>query len=231
MENKEFGPVADPNVFFNPKGVNSQARMGMRISLAKLIFFGLGIVVVIELLWAGYSLLNAKHSSPLTNFTGAQNAAYASPTPLPAARITLAGPATVQKGEVFTVDAKVSSSEPIDGTDLIITYDPKQLSLQPVTINKKQLAAAPGTLFDDFVNNSFDPVKGTITVSGVLTPGKTAAAMQGTVGRFSFKALNTGSTTISITFIQGGTDDSNVTGSLSHQDILHEIHNLNVTVQ
>lgn len=179
------------------------------------IFIVLGVIIAVELIWAGWFLVNSAQSKP-------------TPTPsvitkpvAPPTAVTLTSLKTeYKKGEKITVAINISSSKKVDGVDLIITYDPKVLSAQPATL---------GIIFSDYPQNTADATLGKVSVSGITTrPG--GVIPEGNFGTISFVAKTAGVTKIAFDFTPGQTVDTNVIESGTGKDILEKVNQLELNI-
>lgn len=170
----------------------------------------LGLIVAAEIIWAGLTLL--KPPPPSTRVSEV----------LPKiTTVSLQAPKTnLQVGEKVTVNINLSSSSRVDGADLLINYDPKILSAQPVVA---------GVIFRDFPVSKVDEKLGRITVSGITdTSGGVLA--DGLFGSVDFVTKAEGKAGISLEFSPGQTTDSNVIETGTGKDILEKVNNLELTI-
>lgn len=182
----------------------------------------MGVVVMGEILWAGYSLTKPpSESSP-----------QASPSAeiTPSASLTLFGPSMASKGAEFRVDINLTTSAETESADIIITYDPKSLSIQPVATAEKQTAVTTGAIFQDFPINAYDAKTGKITLSAIST-GSAGFSGQGKIGYITFKAIKSGTTEVSIDYTEGSTTQSIVLSSKADKNILNQVKNLTVDIK
>lgn len=187
------------------------------------IFIALGVVIVLEIIWAGWTLLgwgqSIKPQPPVRRPPDATTQAKPTKVSLEADRDNL------KVDEKVTISIKLSSSKKTDGTDLIILYDPKLLSVEaaaspPVTV---------GTIYSDYPKNEVDNKEGRITVSGI-TGVSGGVLPDGLFGSFIFKALVPGTAKVSLDFKKGNTGDSNVVESGTGQDVLESVTNLELNI-
>lgn len=179
----------------------------------------LGLVMVGELAWAGYTLTRPVQA-PVAND---QPVVITAPSPIPAAAvIVLTGPTEATKGAVIKVDIDLASTEQADGADLIIKYDPKVLQATTIT---------PGTIYADYPVKNIDAVAGKINISAVTGPDIVGFSGQGMFGSITFKALRAGQTTIAIDYTADVTTDSNVLGSKAEKDILSTVKDLTINIK
>lgn len=190
----------------------------------RFIFIILGVIIAAELIWAGWTLSK--------EWTQSKIAPAPSPVIRPQ-RTKVVKPTTIslvadknqlKKGEKLTVAINISSEIATDGTDLIILYDPKLLSVNaqtPVTL---------GSLYDDFPLNKVDSESGRITISGISNKSGGTVA-NGLFGTVIFTAKKAGVAKISLDFTAGSTVDSNVIETDSGKDVLEKVNNLEVNIQ
>lgn len=178
------------------------------------IFMVLGVVVGIELLWAGWSLIksNAQFTPtiPVTD-----------QTPLRQTAVTLSSSKTEYKvGDAIIVDINIFSTKQVDGADLIISFDPKVLTVKPVTL---------GTIFSDYPQNTIDATLGKVSISGITAqPG--GVKPNGEFGKLNFVVKAAGVAKISFDFTPGQTVDTNLIESGTGKDILETVNELEINI-
>lgn len=177
----------------------------------KNIFMVLGAVITVEVIWAALSLV--KSPAP-TNETIKLTVVKAPTISL------LSSKTSLKVGEKVTVDINFSSGKKVDGADILINYDPKILSAQPVI---------KGTIFPDFPVSKVDEKSGRITVSGI-TDQRGGVLANGLFGSVEFSAKAAGTARISLEFTPLSTADSNLTESGTGKDILEKVSDLEVTI-
>lgn len=181
----------------------------------KIIFAILGVVLIVELVYAIRVL-----SSP-------------TPRPVPVNKVTVAK--TVGRISLFAPKRalKVGESVPVsvvvgtggntvDGADLIVRFDPK-------VIEASQEGLIKGKIFDEYPLVSLDSNKGLISISGISSSKK---GFTGT-GQFAsivLRAKSAGKTAISIDFNKGSTTDSNLVEAATSKDILEVVDNLEFNI-
>lgn len=177
----------------------------------KNILFFFTAVIVLELIWAGWTFIKPTQTS--------QNRIAQSKT-----TISLVSPITSLKvGAKTTVSINISSVKKVDGVDLIINYDPKVLTVEA---NNNQPVAV-GTIFSDYPQNTQDPALGRITVSGISSATGGVLA-NGLFGSIVFRAVAPGTSQISIDYAPGSTTKSNV--AQGGKNILDGVTNLQLNV-
>lgn len=176
----------------------------------KNIFMALGVVIALEIIWAGLTLL--KPTPPVEPPAGVFP--QTSTISLQSSKVNL------KVGEKITVEINLSSGKKVDGADILINYDPGILTARPVS---------PGSIFSDFPLNKVDEADGRITVSGI-TDKSGGVLANGLFGSVEFSAKASGTTRVSLEFTPGSTSDSNLTESGSGQDILEEISDLELNI-
>ena len=175
------------------------------------------VVIVVELVWAYtvfYIPSQQAQEQPL--------AVIPVETPK-GASISLTTPqASVSIGSTFDVNIDVASTIMTDGTDLIITYDPTLLQVNDPVFTSG--------LYTEYPVNKVDPKTGIITLSGISSETSGVLA-SGNMGYIQFKAIATGSADISIKYLPGATNESNVIETGTGRDILNTVNNLEVNIQ
>lgn len=180
-------------------------------------------VVIAEILWAGYTLTKPAETQPQASPSTAEVT--------PSAALTLFGPSMVSKGAEFRVDVNLNTSVEANSADVIITYDPTMLTIQPVTLNGKQAAVTTGEIFKDFPINTYDAKTGKITLSAITDTSSTNFSGQGKIGYVTFKAIKPGTTEVSIDYTEGSTTQSIVLSSKADKNILNQVKNLTVVIK
>ena len=105
------------------------------------------------------------------------------------AQLQLVGrPVSSDAGAIFTVDAKISKAENLQGYALRIQYDPSTLRFISATNGKDNLLAQDGRLAELFGTLSHDPQKGEILLASTVTYGAPAEG-EGVLARLRFSLL------------------------------------------
>lgn len=174
----------------------------------------LGVVIVVEVLWAGWTLYQTNRQISQTVLPPATKS---QPT-----QIELQTDKTsVKVGEKFTVSIYMLSDKSTDGADLIINYDPKLLLAEQVIL---------GTLYNEYPKNTIDVKESKVTVSGISTETG-GIKPNGLFGSIVFTAKAPGSSGISLEFTPGSTVDTNVIEQGTGEDVLEKVNNLEVQIE
>lgn len=184
----------------------------------KLIFGIIGVVLLAELVWAGFTLLGERKvgSGTVESLPGGASGALS----LNSSRSSL------KVGETVIVSIDVSSQVATDGIDVILLYDPKLLS---VVAGTNKLPVAFGTLYSDYPSNQVDEGIGRITLSGITSQAGGVVA-KGTVGMVTFTAKAPGIAKVALDFTPGSTTDSNVIETRSAKDVLKSVKDLELNI-
>lgn len=174
----------------------------------------LGVVIVVEVLWAGWVLYQTNRQISQTVLPPATKA---QPTQIE----LVTDKTSVKVGEKFTVTINMLSDKLTDGADLIINYDPQLMLAEPVIV---------GTLYNEYPKNTIDVKEGKITVSGISTE-RAGIKPNGLFGSIVFTAKAPGSSAISLDFTPGSTVDTNVIEQGTGKDILEKVNNVEVKIQ
>lgn len=192
-------------------------KFGTFLSLPKFIFLILGIIILVELIYAIRVLALPMPASKTVNRAVIQSGV---------GKISLIVP---NKGysvnDVVSVGVVVDTGGNIvDGVDLIVRFDPKVLDATPAGLIK-------GNILDEYPTVSIDKNKGLVAVSGIsnIKNGFKGNALFAII---NFRAKTTGRTSLSIDFQgKGITTDSNLIETATSKDILEQVGNLELNVQ
>lgn len=110
----------------------------------------------------------------------------------------------------------------IDGVDLIVRFDPKMLEATQGGLIK-------GKILSEYPLVSLDANKGLISISGISTL-KTGFIGTGQFASIVFKPKSTGKTSVSIDFKKDSTTDSNLVEAATSKDILEVVDNLELNI-
>lgn len=198
----------------------------------KIILIVLGVailIIVVELVWAAINIGKGGIIKSAYN----NLADNASPSPAPEQKmgsVVLSAPKNVLKvGEKVTVSVSIDSNNvPTDGTDLVITYDPKILSIETVGAQQKPLVV--NNMYSEYPSNAVEPKEGIISVSGI-TSNKSGVFVKGIFGSMIFKAVSPGKSTISIKFEPDSTTDSSIIETKTGRDILGKVAGIELEVK
>ncbi len=117
--------------------------------------------------------------------------------------------------EGITLD---SGGKKVKAVDVIISYNPEQISIEP--------QVAVGTLLEHYPLSRVDQKLGKIKISAINFTAKPALGIFAT---FRFKAKTIGQSQIAFDFIPGEKLDSNVVDFESDQDVLTKVQNASLT--
>lgn len=181
----------------------------------RIIYPILGVVLVVELIFGLKTLLTPLPKSKVQTLQ-----------PITGASIMLrSDKANYKVGETIPVKIRVwTGGHATSGTDLSLRFDPKVLEATSTAFTR-------GKIYTDFPLINIDSKNGVIKVSAVTSTAKQAFSGIGEFGVINFKAKGVGQTTLTVDFEKGQTDDSNVVGALTNEDVLDKVNNLKITVQ
>lgn len=215
------GNINQPNVLINQQ----RSEGGQKFKLSnflkpKIIFTVLGIVILVELIFAVRNL--QKPLPPPPN----------PPLPITGASFELLDFGNqyletnignqYKVGEKILVQARLlTGGNPVDAADFILRYDPKVLSL-----SKNDITA--GKIFTDYPLIDVDEEKGTVKLSGTASDESFIGI--GIMAELNFSAKGIGKTSISLEYQKGDTKDSNIVDSKG-EDILERVQNLEVEIR
>lgn len=208
---------ATPNIYTSPLPGGEKSKFSIRKFLTpKTIFLSLGVILLIEVIFAVKTLTAPTPAPPL-----------AQPESQPG-KVNLSLEAVgrdFKVGEIVTVNVRVNTGgHRTDGVDLVLKFDPKILEASTASLIKT-------TIYPDYPQMKVDAKGGLVQISGISgLDGKTFKGT-GVFATINFKARAVGETTLTVNFTPGKTDDSNIVESLSGNDILESVSNLNLSVQ
>lgn len=188
------------------------------------IFIVAGIVVLIEVIWSVWVLTKPSPLGvPIVENPISKN------TQVVESKITtlslLPDKASLKKGEKLSVNINASSIVNSIGVDLVISYDPKLLTVSTT----KAGPVKTGTIFKDYPLNRLDDKNGKITISGI-TDVKDGVLAEGLFGSIDFVAKASGKAMISLDFTPGNTADSNITDVKTGKDVLQKVENTQIEI-
>lgn len=193
---------------------NMQQNTGRKFH-PKIVYVILGIVLLAESAW-GLHLLLSPATYPATTVK---------------AQALKDGTISVTaKNKEYNIGSAVLVSIKIDtgghqtaGSDVILHFDPKVLEATSAAITK-------GKLYSNYSKLEIDP-KGLVTVSGISLVNGANYSGNGVLALIGFKAKAAGQTKLSVDFTAGSTKDSNIIDSMTGQDILGSVSNLDLTIK
>ncbi len=200
---------------------------GIPKSFPKIVFIVLSLVIVTELIWGAWYILRPLPGQSIPALTKNPAALFAPARPT--AQVILSSTnSQIKSGDSLSVDITVNTSGRVtDGTDLVIKYDPKLLSLSGAA----SAIFTKGSLYPEYLGQSVDSKLGIFRISGIANLGsKNNLLGQGKFGTINFNAIASGTTTISVDFKPNKTTDSNVIDRKLGQDILDKVTNLEVKI-
>lgn len=195
------------------------------VGIKNLILVGLTLVVIGELIWAGWYLTKSKPASentPNTNQTSQTNDKDKNILSVQTANVEL------KVNDEFTVEIMVQSSLPTDGMDVILSYDPNILEV--VLKNADTNPVVVDSIYSDYPVNKLDKDLGRISLSGISSKDGGVVA-NGKVGSIVFKTKSAGKTQINFDFKNDSTVDSNLVETKTGKDILTEVKGLQLNIQ
>ncbi len=212
-------PTANTIINQNFKS-SSNFRGTLKDNAFKILVAVMVLAILGETVWAIMTL--TKTNAPAATGTAALNTPRASvvANPVGTANLSFQSEPQVVVGKTLEVSINLTTSEPTDGTDVIVKYDPALLQAQTVT---------PGTIYDAYPAQKIDSKTGTITLSAIAT-GATGFSGNGAFAKVTFKALKAGSTTLSLDYQDGSTTESNVMSTDTGKDILNKVDSLKLTI-
>jgi len=182
----------------------------------KFIFLGLGIIILIEVIIGVVSLIKTQSQTGPTTQLSSQVVLTDGSFSLDSAQLKY------KVGDQILVSADLSTgNNPVVGADLILHFDPTVLSL-----SKDSIVA--GKAFSSYPLIDVDQKSGTVWISGV-SEGTNNLNGVGNFAIMTFSAKLKGSTTVSITYKDGDTKDSNLVSDKG-EDVLKKIKNLNLEI-
>lgn len=184
----------------------------------KIIFVILGVVILIEIIYAVRVLTSPAASTPPTgaNQTGIQPSA---------GKISLTAPKSdYAVGETISVAVIIDTGgRTINGVDLIVRFDPKILEISSGGLIK-------GKILDEYPGMSQDAKAGLISISGISNSNGFSGS--GQFATINLQAKVSGKTSLTVDF-QGRdfTIDSNLVETATSRDILEVVSNLELNIR
>ena len=136
---------------------------------------------------------------------------------------------SVTVGQIFTVSVILNTSgQAIDGTDITyLNFNPALLQVEDDNTSLSGIQITPGLLMPITVSNSADNALGRIQLSQVAAGG-TSFNGQGTLASIRFRALVSGTASVTFNFTAGNTQDTNV--AAAGVDLLTSVTNGSYTI-
>ncbi|MBI4040041.1 hypothetical protein HY389_01660 [Candidatus Daviesbacteria bacterium] len=211
MDNNTASQAQGTNILNTPTPeVSTPPRFNLKGNLVRIVLVILGIVVVLELVWAVSQLIRPGSSATQV-------------VKLPVPSITLqADKSSVKVGDSVRVTVNLdTATRQTVGTDLVLKYDPNLLSVDQSGFQK-------GTVYSDYPLVSVDPV-GTVSASGITAPNQTFIG-KGIFGTLILRAKAVGRASVSVDYVPGTTNHSNITESKTAKNVLSEVNNLTINI-
>ncbi|MBI2019115.1 hypothetical protein HYS95_00410 [Candidatus Daviesbacteria bacterium] len=204
------------DVFIN-SNLPEQSQKLKKFLNPKVIFIILGIVVLVEIVYA-VKVLTSPVAPPPSRATQAVSASSGGAITLNSAKTTY----KVKEPVSVSVDISTGGKR-IGGGDVIIRFDPKVLEATPAGL-------VTGQVFGEYPLKSVDPKAGVIAISGISS-SEEGFSGSGQFAIVNFRAKAAGTTPLTIEYQKDSTTDSNLVEISTSQDILENIRNLQLTIQ
>jgi len=188
----------------------------------KIILGAVGLIVVLEIIWAGWILTRPSASSITRSTTPS-----ASDTNKGSSINLVASKTDVRVGENITVTASVFSTKSTDGVDLVLNFDPKLLQIEATSTASPVITS---NLYSDYPLNQVDNTLGKVLVSGISSLDK-GVIPNGALATLVFKAKAAGKASINVEFQKGKTNDSNITETKTSKDLLESVTNIELNIK
>lgn len=199
----------------NQEVVKQDSKLGKFLTRRNIVIFFI-MVIILEVIWSFWVFFKPEQ----LNF-GLKNETILKPNSI---KLTSAQK-SLKVGEKVTVGIGIVANSHTDGADIIISFDPKLLSVE--TVDGKPVKV--GTIYDDYPQNVLDEKLGVISFSGVSSQPY-GIETNGFMGTINFIAKAAGVAKISVDHTPGLTSDSNLTQTKTAQDILEEVVNLELNI-
>lgn len=183
--------------------------------LPKIIFGLFGIILIIELIFAIKTL--TAPAPPLTTINKIKS--YGEKIILQTNNLN------PKVSDIVPVELWLSSDKLVSGADVILKFDTKYFSSSGSADIKK------GEIFKEYPLLSINSQKGEVRLSGIAVSSSDTFKGMGLLGTVNLRVKNVGVTNISVDFELNKSDDSNIAGVSSGEDMLQEVKNLNLTIK
>lgn len=182
--------------------------------LPKIIFGLFGIILIIELIFAIKTL-----TAPTPPPPAAVNKSYGEKIILQTNNLN------PKVSDNVEVEVWLASDKLVSGADVILKFDPKYFSSSGSGDLKK------GEIFNEYPLFTLDSQKGEVKLSGIATSNKDSFKGMGLLATVNLKAKSVGATKISVDFEPNKSEDSNIAGVESGEDMLQEVKNLELIIK
>lgn len=206
-------------IFSQPNNQKWFDKVKNYLTIPKIIFFILGIIILVEIIITIRSMIAPVSAPPVSKINNQGMVEAIAP------RISLnVSKTSFRSGEGVPVSVFINTGgKSLSGADLIIRFDPKFMEAT-------QGAVLKGAIFDEYPLASVDTKKGLVSISGI---DNLQNSFKG-VGQFAlinFKTKLPGKTSVTIEFIKGATTASNLVEAATSKNILEQVDNLELEIQ
>ena len=206
--------------FSNITNINGANKFPVKRTIFVLVM----LIIVGEIAWVGWNIYSSMNKAGI----GSINTKDTPNLSENLANLTLKTLKTsAAVGEKIPVDVLISSVRASAGTDVVIYYDPKLLS---VDMPNGGTPVTAGLLYSDYPVNRLDAQSNRIDFSGI-SASQAGTQANGVLGTMNFIAKAPGKAKIWFDFTPGSTSDSNVVESQTSQDILSKVVNLEINIK
>src|SRR3989338_7569188 len=195
--------------------MDTNIELSKKNNLPKIILLVLAVIIVFEEGFAGWILTRPINQRPAAH-----------PQKVSGGKLILTAPNRIYKsGDIVWVTiGETTGSKSVEGTDIVIKYDPKVLEASSGAFEK-------GTFYKEYSPMSLDPKTCTVQISGIQGFNQKPIVGTGIFGNFKFKVKQGVKTSVKLDFTPGLTTDSNMVDASSGKDALEEVFNLVLDIQ
>mgnify|MGYP001616270792 CR=1 FL=1 len=183
--------------------------------LPKIIFGVFGLILAVELIFAIKTLTTPTPSSPALN----NKKSYGEKIILQTSNLN------PKVSDNVAVEIWLASDKLVSGADVILKFDSKYFSSSGSGDLKK------GEIFSEYPLLSMNAQKGEVKLSGLASATKDNFKGMGLFATVNLKTKSVGATKISVDFEPNKSEDSNIAGVDSGEDMLQEVKNLELTIK
>lgn len=183
--------------------------------LPKIIFGLFGIILIIELIFAIKTL--TAPAPPLATINKIKS--YGEKIILQTNNLN------PKVSDIVPVEVWLASDKLVSGADVILKFDIKYFSSSGSGDLKK------GEIFNEYPLFNMNAQKGEVKLSGIASSTKDNFKGMGLFATINLKAKSVGATKISVDFEPNKSEDSNIAGVESGEDMLQEVKNLEITIE